>query len=116
LAPFTWAAEPEPEEYREDEFAPWVHDLRRAEIVAFGSLPFSMFLVTLGYDSVRYAVHFEEPEARRYAPWPFRSANPAPYTTEETIGMVVGVIACSVAVSVADFLIGRILERRAQAR
>jgi len=110
------AADRTPEEYRQDEFPAWMHDLRRGEIIMFGSLPFSLFLVTLGYDSIRYFLHSADDDALLYAPWPFRSANPAPYGTTETIGVGVGVLVCSLAVSVADYLIGRARERRAAPR
>ncbi len=111
-----WAADPVPEEYGPQEFAPWMLKLRRAEIVLFGSLPFSLFLARLSYDSARYLVHLRESDAVRYAPWPFRSANPVPYTVAENVGVGIGVVACSLAVSVVDFLIGELRERRAPAR
>jgi len=110
------AADPTPEEYGPEEFPQWMRDLRRGEIVAFGSLPFTLFFVTLGYDGVRYLVHSSDLDAARYAPWPFRSTNPVPYSSGETIGVGLGVLACSIAVAVADYLIGRSRERRAAPR
>lgn len=117
LAPVpVWAADPVPEEYRPEEFAPWMWKLRRGEIILFGSLPFTLFVVTLGYDGVRYLAHAGDSDAIRYAPWPFRSSNPVAYTTAENVGVAIGVVVCSLAVSVADYLIGEARERRAPAR
>jgi hypothetical protein len=114
LAPVSaHAEEPKPEEYRPEEFAAWMHKLRRGEVILVGSLPFSVFVVTLAYDTVRYFVHVNEMDARRYAPWPFRPPDAEEYTPGENIGVAVGVLACSLAVSVADYIIGEIRERRA---
>jgi hypothetical protein len=110
------AADPVPEEYKPEEFAPWMWQLRRGEIVLCGSLPFTLFVVTLGYDGVRYLAHINDSDAVRYAPWPFRSANRVPYTTAENVGVAIGVVACSLAVSIVDYLIGEARERRAPAR
>jgi hypothetical protein len=111
-----WADDPAPAEYTPEEFAPWMVKLRRGEIILFGSLPFSLFAVTLGYDTIRYIVHVNDSDAGRYAPWPFRSANPVPYTSAENIGVGIGVLVGSLAISVADFVIGEIRERRAHPR
>lgn len=40
--------------YDKDEFSQWMKDLRRAEIIAFGTLPFSLFLASLGYEVGEY--------------------------------------------------------------
>ena len=44
-----------PEPYGKDEFPSWVKDLRRTEIITFGSLPFATLGVTLGYGIIKYA-------------------------------------------------------------
>ncbi|MDR0465269.1 MAG: hypothetical protein LBG94_09205 [Treponema sp.] len=58
----------------------WVNDLRRWEIVAFGTFPFSLFAVTFITDMFRWnsanGMNFSS-EGRRYAPWPFKSAGGA---------------------------------------
>jgi len=58
-------------------FPQWAKDLRRWEIVAFGTFPFSLFFVTFATDMVRWyntnGMDFSA-YGRRYAPWPFRSA------------------------------------------
>jgi hypothetical protein len=44
-----------PEPYTKDEFPQWARDLRRTEIITFGSLPFVALSVTMGYGIVRFA-------------------------------------------------------------
>lgn len=43
-----------PKEYSEDEFPQWTKDLRRAEIITFGSMPFVTIGVSLAYGSYLY--------------------------------------------------------------
>ena len=40
--------------YEEDEFPLWAKDLRRAEIISLGSLPFVTIGVSLGYGAIHY--------------------------------------------------------------
>ncbi len=49
----------------EDEFPLWAKDLRRAEIITFGSFPFTLFFSTIGMDTYLWATHDWDP---RYAP------------------------------------------------
>ena len=44
-----------PEPYGKYEFPSWAKDLRRTEIITFGSLPFATLGVTLGYGIIKYA-------------------------------------------------------------
>lgn len=46
-----------PEPYSKDEFHPVLKDLRRAEIITLGAIPFVTFNVTLGYSFGKYASH-----------------------------------------------------------
>jgi len=39
----------EPEEYSDEEFAPWLRELRRAEIIFTGSIPITILLTNIGY-------------------------------------------------------------------
>lgn len=43
-----------PVPYEEDEFPLWAKDLRRAEIISLGSLPFVTIGVSLGYGAIQY--------------------------------------------------------------
>ena len=62
------------------EFPQWGKDLRRGEIIAFGSFPFMYWFATFGYDSFRFATHGGD---RRYAPWPLASAGAVEMTQDE---------------------------------
>ena len=37
------------EPYKAEEFPGWMHDLRRAEIITLGAMPFVTFNISLGY-------------------------------------------------------------------
>jgi hypothetical protein len=67
-------------------FPQWAKDLRRWDIIAFGTYPFSMFLATFFHDLYRWGsangMDFSA-EGRRYAPWPFKSAGAVDLTSPE---------------------------------
>jgi hypothetical protein len=95
----------------------WVRDLRRWEIVAFGTIPFAMFTATFAVDMFRWnkanGMDFSD-SGRRYAPWPLKSAGAIamePREIETTL-----IIAASLCVTVAftDLIITQI--KRAKAR
>jgi hypothetical protein len=72
------------------EFPLWAKDLRRAEIVAFGSFPIMYFFSNFGFDTYRWATHGNN---MRYAPWPFNSAATIEQTQNEkfiTLGIAAG--------------------------
>ena len=46
-----------PELYTEDEFPAFMYDLRRAEIITLGSMPFITLGTSLGYSFGKYAYH-----------------------------------------------------------
>jgi hypothetical protein len=52
-----------------EEFPLWAKDLRRAEIVTFGSLPFTIFLTTFVVDCIRWGSNGWNTS---YAPWPIK--------------------------------------------
>jgi hypothetical protein len=82
----------------------WSKDLRRGEIVAFGSFPFTFFFTTFFMDIYRSSNHDWD---RRYAPWPVKAAGAVNMTHEEqilTLGVAIG---SSILVAVADHLIVR---------
>ena len=95
----------------------WVRDLRRWEIVAFGSIPFAMFTATFGMDMYRWynanGMDFSD-NGRKYAPWPLKSAGA--YTMESQEMEQTLIIAASLCVTVAftDLVINLI--KRANAR
>jgi hypothetical protein len=106
-------AAPIPEEYGKDEFGPGLRALRRGEIVMLGSLPLSLFLTFEVFDTYRFIANDED---LQYAPWPFRQADAASYSTAETVGVLVAAVSVSLLVAVADYFIGKAIERRAAER
>lgn len=100
------AADRVPEPYRPEEFPAWALDLRRAEVVFFGSLPFSLFFTFEAYDLGRFAASGFDPLS---APWPFRAGSEigAGYTPAEKGWLIAAAVTVSVGVSVVDLLLGR---------
>jgi len=94
----------EPEEYREDEFSPLLKELRRGEIIMFGSLPLSIFLAIETYEIYRYIQHDKDAD---YAPWPFRRHGGVPFSTPESKGIFLSALGFSFLIAAADFIIGR---------
>jgi hypothetical protein len=89
-------------------FPQWVKDLRRWEIVAFGSIPFTMFFTTFGMDMYRWnnanGMDMSE-EGRQYAPWPLKSAG-ADLLDKEEFEKVFKIAAClSVGIAFTDLVI-----------
>jgi hypothetical protein len=97
------------------EFPRWLLDLRRAEIVAFGSFPFMMFLATFSMDTYRASGHNWD---NRYLPWPLKGPGAVAMSTDEHLVTLGVAIAGSVLVALADHLIVRVkrarLERQRQ--
>lgn len=99
------AAEPtiQIEPYREGEFPDWLLDVRRAEIVALGSLPFTTLSTTLVYMFFRYAANGFEQE---YFPNPLaKSSSSANLTKKEQIGIISVSAGLSVIAGIADYII-----------
>ncbi|MDR2702008.1 MAG: hypothetical protein LBB72_06235 [Spirochaetaceae bacterium] len=89
----------------------WAKDLRRGEIVAFGSLPFTFFFTQTFMDLYRTATHDWD---NRYAPSVFKGAGAIPMTDTE-LKMMFGIaISASVVVAVVDHFI--IKHKRSKAR
>ena len=94
------------EPYTKDEFPGWLQDLRRAEIVSLGSLPFVTLGVTLGYSLYRYFSHGMD---SNYFPNPFaKSSSTARLTTDEQLGILFTSLGVAAAVGITDFTISSI--------
>jgi hypothetical protein len=91
-------------------FPQWAKDLRRGEIILFGSFPFTYFLASLGVETYRSVQHSGD---SKYYPWIFRSAGGVELSRDEqllTIGIAAG---GALLVSLADFIILQIKRSRA---
>jgi hypothetical protein len=95
------------------EFPQWAKDLRRGEIVAFGSFPFAFFFATMSVDLYRSATHGWD---RRYAPWPAKPAGSIDMTKDEqilTLGLAAG---GAVIIALTDYAIVRYKRSKAEQR
>jgi hypothetical protein len=82
----------------------WLKDLRRAEIVAFGSFPLSIFWTSFFMDLYRTSSHDWD---NRYAPWPFKGAGAVGMTDQEIKTMFTIAISSSLVIAVVDHFIMR---------
>jgi len=90
------------------EFPGWAKDLRRFDIIAFGTFPFSMFIVTTIMESMRWynANGWDmSEEGRRYAPWPAKSAGAYEMSNSEYANTILIAAGLSVAFALVDLLI-----------
>jgi hypothetical protein len=93
-------------------FPQWTKDLRRGEIVAFGSFPFTMFFTTFFMDIYRASNNGWD---MRYAPWPLKAPGAIGMTQEQHYRVLGIASASSILIAVADHLIVR-YQRNKQAR
>jgi len=86
----------------------WVKDLRRWEIVTFGTFPFTLFLTAFVTDMVRWGTEngmdFSD-AGRRYAPWPLKSAGAVNMTSDEFQRTILIAAGLSVTLALVDFFI-----------
>jgi hypothetical protein len=94
-----------PQPYAPDEAAPWLKDLWRAEAVAVGSFPFTLFFTLEVYDTYRYATNNFNPS---YAPWPLGSSIATSYSAQETAWLAVSAVSVSLMIAGLDYLLGRL--------
>jgi hypothetical protein len=95
------------------EFPLWAKDLRRAEIVAFGSFPFTMFFTTFAVDTWRCYSHGWDP---LYAPWPAKPPGAINMSQDELTMTIAVAAVISAAVAVTDFSIVQIKRYREKQR
>ena len=100
-------------------FPQWAKDMRRWDIIAFGSFPFTMFAVTFFTDLARWGsangLDFSA-EGRRYAPWPFKSAGAVEMSKEEYERTILIAAGLSAAIAVTDLIIVKIKQRKERHR
>jgi hypothetical protein len=91
------------------EYPLWVQDLRRGEIVAFGSFPFTLFLSTFAMDSVRF---FKNDMNRAYLPWPLKGPGAIEMSRDEKKQTFMIAVTASITIAVVDFAIVKIKRHR----
>ncbi|MDR0719909.1 MAG: hypothetical protein LBF78_09760 [Treponema sp.] len=85
-------------------FPQWAKDLRRGEIIAFGSFPFAYFFTNFFYDTYRCATHGWD---TRYAPWPVNSSDSVEKTQKEQVAALGIAAGGAVLIAVVDHVIER---------
>lgn len=91
---------PEAVPYGPAEFPQWQKDLRRAEIISFGALPFVTFFASIYYDVYRYYSHNQD---EGYLPWPFKKSDSIAESEEEQKKIVLYSAGISIGVALFDF-------------
>jgi hypothetical protein len=96
-------------EVRESEPPAWARDLRRAEIVATGTLPLTLLASRLTYSLVRFAVQsvIAGGVSATYAPWFLAPPGSPDLTTVEKLGVVGGAVGLSGLIAIIDYRRGR---------
>ncbi|MDR0442884.1 MAG: hypothetical protein LBH44_05720 [Treponema sp.] len=101
------------------DFPQWAKDMRRWDIIAFGSFPFTMLLSMTAMDTYRWnnanGMNFSE-EGRRYAPWPLKTAGAIEMTTEEFERTLIIAASLSAAVAFTDLIIVKIKRQKERRR
>ncbi|NLM01226.1 MAG: hypothetical protein GX220_07225 [Treponema sp.] len=84
----------------------WRKDLRRAEIVTLGSLPFTTLLATLGYQVYRY---IDSGFNSKYFPNPLaKSSSDAQLNMDEQLGILIAASSLSLCVGVTDIIVNTV--------
>jgi hypothetical protein len=102
-----------PDTQSSSEFPLWARDLRRGEIIAFGSFPFAVFVSTFTVDSIRYFQHNRDND---YLPWPFKGPGAIEMSREERQKTLLIAAAASVAIAAIDFTIVQVKRNRERDR
>lgn len=100
-----------PEPYQKDEFPGILHDIRRAEIITLGSMPFITFSATLGYSFGKYAYHNFDSS---YFVNPFSSTDENSFSTDEQIGILLTSLGISAGIGLTDFIVHTIKRNNRQ--
>ena len=93
----------EPLPYEEVEFPQWSHDLRRFEVILFGSVPLTYILTNLVYDFSLFASHNFDSE---YSMGTATDQDDIEFKLITSLSLSAGIAA-------ADFVIGKMKESRA---
>ena len=95
----------------------WVKDLRRWEIIAFGSIPFTILTATFAMDMYRWqkANGMDMSDTgRRYAPWPLKSAGAVVMEGKEQETVFIIAASLSAGIAITDQVIVQIKRYRAR--
>lgn len=91
-----------PVPYEAEEFPPWLRDLRRGEIIFFGSLPFTLLITTLGYQTVDYFQVRSGPNPEE-AVW-------GNLSEDDRKTVLVASLSSALVIALVDFFLGKIID------
>jgi hypothetical protein len=104
LIPFVFGENlPDYEPYEESEFPEWALDLRRGEVIFFGTIPFTFFISSFSYDVYKYADSDFDPIQ---APAIFGNKTPPILIHDEKLQIVFASVIISAALAFVDYLLG----------
>ena len=89
------------EPYKDDEFPQVFKDLRRAEIITLGSMPFITFTVSLGWSFGRVVQNGGD---FGYFVNPFSKSTTSNFTTDEQVGIILTSLGISAGIGLTDFI------------
>ncbi|MDR0663308.1 MAG: hypothetical protein LBF80_04415 [Spirochaetaceae bacterium] len=92
-------------------FPQWSKDLRRAEIVAFGTIPFSWLVSTTIIDISRTIAHNG---SRDYWPWPLKPSGAPVMTSSDYVSVIGLALGISVTAAIVDHIIVKYKRRKAE--
>jgi hypothetical protein len=99
--------------FNTESFPQWAKDMRRFDIIAFGSFPFSMFTATFFMDVYRWNTHNND---FAYAPWPLKSANAVEMNSDEFKKTILIAAGLSLAIALTDLIIVKIKRSKERRR
>jgi len=98
-------------------FPQWARDLRRFDVITFGTFPFSLFAVTFVTDIFRWidynGMNFND---LRYAPWPLKSAGAVEMTSQEYGRTILIAAGLSLTLAIIDLIIVKIRQSNERRR
>ena len=105
------AASKTPEPYSDNEFPGFLHDLRRAEIITLGAMPFITFNATLGYSLSKFAFNNFD---LQYFVNPFAQSSDSSFSTDEQIGIILTSLGISLCIGITDFIVNSVKRSNAK--
>ena len=100
-------------------FPQWTKDVRRWEIIAFGTFPFTVFLSTFAMDTYRWGKEADmgwDEASRRYAPWPLKAAGAVEMSSRERETTLIAAAGISVGLAFIDLVIVQIKRHKERRR
>lgn len=104
--PLFGEGEDDSEPYGELDFPGWMEDLRRGEIIFFGSLPFTILITTLTYQATDYLIASNSEDGDS-AVW-------GDLTTDDRMNILYITLGLSLSIAVADFILGKIFDETSE--